>query len=57
MWNIIIGIIFVIGGLTGNLALRGTESSGAIAAVGAGLVIWGIVQVAKSRKGNGGAES
>ncbi len=51
MWNIIIGIVFVIGGLTGNLALRGTNSGEAIAAVGAGLVVWGIVQVMKARKG------
>jgi len=53
MWNIIIGIVFVVGGLTGNLALRGTNSGEAIAAVGAGLVVWGIVQVVKSRKRGG----
>lgn len=53
MWNIIIGIVFIIGGLTGNLALRGTNSGEAIAAVGAGLVVWGGVQVAKARKGDG----
>lgn len=51
MWNIVVGIIFVIGGLTGNLALRGTNSGEAIAVVGAGLVVWGIVQVVKARQG------
>ena len=45
MWNIVIGGIFLVGGLTGKLALIGTQSSGAIAAVGAGLVIWGIFQL------------
>ena len=50
MWNIIIGIAFIIGGLSGKLALRGTESGPALAAVGGALIIWGIVQVVRSRK-------
>jgi len=50
MWNIIIGAAMVVGGLSGKLALIGTNSSGALAAVGAGLVIWGIVQVVKARR-------
>jgi hypothetical protein len=41
MWNIIIGIAFIIGGLSGKIALRGTDSGGAIAALGGGLLIWG----------------
>lgn len=49
MWNIIIGGVFVVGGLSGKMALRGTESGPALAVVGAGLVIWGIVQVVKAR--------
>ncbi len=50
MWNIIIGILFIAGGLSGQLALRGTDSGGALAAVGGGLVIWGIVQLVKGRQ-------
>lgn len=50
MWNIIIGVIFVGGGLSGKLALKGTDSSGALAAIGAGLIIWGIVQVVRNKK-------
>lgn len=50
MWNIVVGVVFVVGGLTGKLALRGTESGPAIAVVGAGLVIYGIVQVVKGKK-------
>ncbi|MBS0263588.1 MAG: hypothetical protein JSS02_16725 [Planctomycetes bacterium] len=50
MWNIIIGGVFIVGGLTGNLALRGTNSSEAIAGLGGILVIWGIVQVVRGRK-------
>jgi hypothetical protein len=51
MWNIIIGLVFIAGGLSGQLALRGTDSGPALAALGGVLLIWGIVQVAKGRKG------
>jgi uncharacterized membrane protein YgdD (TMEM256/DUF423 family) len=50
MWNIIIGVVFIIGGLSGQLALRGTESGPALAALGGVLLIWGIVQVVRNRK-------
>ena len=45
--NIIIGIVFIIGGLTGNMALRGTQSGGAIAAVGAFLVLLGLFRMTR----------
>jgi hypothetical protein len=45
MWNIIIGAIFILGGLSGKLVLIGTGSSAALVVVGVGLVIWGVVQV------------
>ncbi len=47
MWNIVVGIIFIIGALSGQLVLRGTNSSEALLVVGIGLVIWGVVSVAK----------
>lgn len=50
MYNIVIGGIFIVGGLSGELALLGTNSGGALAAVGAGLVVWGIVQLKRSRE-------
>jgi len=50
MWNIILGIVFIVGGLSGKLALIGTDSGPALAAVGAGLLIWGIVQQVRARK-------
>lgn len=50
MWNIIIGLVFVIGGLSGNLALRGTDSGGALAAFGGALIVWGLVQTARAKK-------
>ncbi|MCP4371199.1 MAG: hypothetical protein GY797_24255 [Deltaproteobacteria bacterium] len=45
--NIIMGAVFVVGGLSGNLVLRGTSSSGVLAFVGVGLVIWGIVKLSQ----------
>lgn len=47
--NIIIGGIFVVGGLTGKLALIGTNSGWALAALGAILIVVGLVRIAKSR--------
>ena len=52
MWNTIIGIVFVIGGLSGKLVLRGTNSSPALVAVGDILIVWGLVQMSK-RRGRG----
>ena len=45
MYNIVIGGIFVVGGLSGGMALRGTGSGGALAVVGGVLIVWGIFQV------------
>ena len=44
MINIVIGIIFVVGGLSGKLVLIGTDSSIAIIVLGVGLLIYGGVQ-------------
>lgn len=43
MGQIIVGIVFIIGGLSGTLALKGTGSPMALAAVGVGLCIWGFL--------------
>ncbi|HPF38828.1 MAG TPA: hypothetical protein P5081_18510 [Phycisphaerae bacterium] len=45
--NIIIGLVFVIGGLSGKLALRGTESGPAIAVVGGLLIALGVYRMLK----------
>src|SRR5450759_4635036 len=49
MWKIIIGVIFIIGGLSGQMVLRFTNSSEALTIVGAGLVVWGIVEIIRRR--------
>jgi hypothetical protein len=53
MWNIAIGVIMIAGGLSGKLALLGTDSGMALAAVGGGLVAWGIFQMVKKGKSSG----
>jgi hypothetical protein len=50
MRNIIIGIIFIIGGLSGKLVFIGTSSGGLLAAVGVALVIWGAYNIYTERK-------
>ena len=49
MWNIVIGILMIIAGLSGRFTLIGTGSPTALAAVGAVILIWGIVQVSRRR--------
>lgn len=49
MWNIVIGAVMIIGGRSGQLALRGTNSGGALAVLGAVLVVWGIIQVVSNQ--------
>ena len=49
MWKIILGVIFIIGGLSGQMVLRFTNSSEALAIVGVGLVVWGIVEIVRRR--------
>jgi hypothetical protein len=43
--NIILGLVFVVGGLSGNLSLRGTHSGPALAAVGVVLIGLGIFRL------------
>lgn len=45
MFNIILGIIFIIGGLSGKLVLIGTQSGPALAVVGVILVLLGIFRL------------
>ncbi|HOX06171.1 MAG TPA: hypothetical protein PK280_07200 [Planctomycetota bacterium] len=52
MWNLIIGIVFIIGGLSGSLALRGTGSSLALAGLGLILCLWGGYQMISARSAN-----
>jgi hypothetical protein len=50
MVKIIIGLVMVIGGLSGKLVLAGTQSGGALAVFGVVMIVWGVARVAGSRK-------
>lgn len=49
MWNVIFGLVFIVGGASGQLALRGTNSSSALMVVGGVLVAFGLVQMVRSK--------
>lgn len=49
MVNIIIGILFIIGGLSGKVALIGTNSSGALVVVGLLIAGWGVFKMMRAR--------
>jgi uncharacterized membrane protein HdeD (DUF308 family) len=53
MISIIIGIVMIIGGLSGKLVLIGTNSGVALAVLGAVLVVWGIIKIVRRRQGGG----
>ena len=50
--KIIIDVVMVVGGLSGKLVLLGTQSGVALAALGAILIVWGIVKMVRARKGS-----
>ena len=52
MRKIIIGLIMVVGGLSGKLVLIGTNSGVALAALGGLLIVWGFVKM-NSSQGSG----
>ena len=57
MVKIIIGLIMIIGGLSGKLVLVGTNSGVALAILGAALVVWGIVRMVGQRQGGNNTKS
>jgi hypothetical protein len=54
MVKIIIGIVMVVGGLSGNLVLIGTNSGVALAGLGVVLIVWGIARMVAAKKSSGG---
>jgi hypothetical protein len=49
MFSIVLGLIFIVGGLTGNLALIGTNSGPALAVVGVLILGRGIYRLRRQR--------
>lgn len=52
IWNIIVGIVMIVGGLSGQLALIGTNSGMALAGLGGLILVIGIGQMIRSGGGN-----
>ena len=50
MFKIIIGLVMVIGGLTGKLVLIGTQSGVALVVLGVVMIVWGIARISSGRK-------
>jgi len=50
MWNIVIGILLIVAGLSGRFSLIGTNSPMLLVLVGAAMVVWGAVQMARRRR-------
>lgn len=50
MVKIVIGTIFIIGGLSGKLVLVGTNSGIALAVFGGVMIVWGIARIASGRR-------
>ena len=46
--NIIVGLVFVIGGLSGGLVLKGTNSGGGLAIIGVLLILFGLFRLTRS---------
>ncbi len=55
--NIVIGGVMLVGGLSGNLVMRGTSSGGALAALGGVLIAVGVYRLFQGRGGGGGSAS
>ena len=54
MVKIIIGLVMVVGGLSGKLVLIGTDSGVALAGLGVVLIVWGIARIVAAKKSGGG---
>lgn len=50
IFSLCLSIFFIIGGFSGELVLRGTNSSAALVVVGFGLLIWSIISLVKHKK-------
>lgn len=47
--NIVIGLVFIVGGLSGKMALRGTQNAPTLAAIGGVLLLVGGYQMVRSK--------
>lgn len=57
MVKIIIGLVMIVGGLSGKLVLVGTNSGVALAVLGGILIIWGVAKMIRQKQGSSGNKS
>lgn len=50
MWSIVIGVLFILAGLSGEAVLRGTNVSWPLVPIGVGLIAWGIISIGEAHK-------
>jgi hypothetical protein len=50
IWNLGFGLLAVVLGLTGKVALLGTTGPTPLIVVGGGLAVWGVVQMLRSKR-------
>jgi hypothetical protein len=55
-FNIITGIVMILGGLSGELVLKGTESGGALAVLGGFVLAFGFFQMFRTPADSGTAQ-
>jgi len=49
MWNLIVGILLIIAGLSGRFAFIGTRSPQLLVVIGIAIAAWGVYQIIQSR--------
>jgi hypothetical protein len=50
VFRIVLGVVFAIGGFTGNLVLIGTDSGALLGIVGLGLIGFGVYGILEAKK-------
>lgn len=54
IFSIVIGVVMIIGGMSGQLVLRGTDSGGGLAILGFVVIGVGIFRIVKAQPPSGG---
>ena len=50
VWNIVMGLAAIAAGASGQFSLIGTNSTVALIVLGAVFVVWGIIQIVRTRR-------
>ncbi|MEW5850629.1 MAG: hypothetical protein AB2A00_17720 [Myxococcota bacterium] len=50
VWNLVLGVVFIVGGASGRMVLIGTHSSEALLVAGVAMAGWGAYQMYRARR-------